>query len=96
MVYALLALLVILQALDVYMTHKHLEDGGREGNPFARKMFEKFGFWPTAVGGKVLTTVPMAVAVYLYPDRWEVIAVLAVVCTFYLYVTLNNFQVVYD
>lgn len=84
MVYALLALLVVLQALDVYMTHKHLEDGGREGNPLA------------AVGGKILTTVPMAVAVYLYPARWEVIAVLAVVCTFYLYVTLNNFQVVYD
>lgn len=48
----LLILFVAIQALDVWTTAVALKRGASEANFLPRRLFERFGFWPVALGIK--------------------------------------------
>lgn len=45
----LLLLFAIIQAADVWTTHRAFALGGEEAMPFGRFLFAKLGFWPAAL-----------------------------------------------
>lgn len=63
----LLVLLVITQAADVISTHYALKVGLVEGNLIPAKLFERFGFWPSAIGMKIfIIAACWAIQTYIY------------------------------
>ena len=84
-------LLVALQVADIATTHYALSNlkGVKEGNPFMRKLFDKFGHERTLIVAKVV----VMVALYFilpYVEQWALWACVAM----YVGVVGNNVMVI--
>lgn len=77
MTWLLIALIAILQTVDVVTTVRGLRLGMEEANPLGRFLFEKFGTVPAAIIGKLLLTIPIVVFAIFYPDWWPIPALYA-------------------
>lgn len=78
MIFALLALLAILQAADVATTAYALSRGFDEANPIVRKLFGRLnGKALVAVSGalKIVGSVPIVLFSLAYPGWWPVAAI---------------------
>lgn len=65
MIYALAALIVILQFADYWLTIKVLKRGGTELNPFMRFLFEGFGANTALIIGKFYVILFVSIGAYL-------------------------------
>jgi hypothetical protein len=81
-----LAVFVLLQIADVWTTHKALQMGKREANPFLARLFEYFNPVKVMVAVKAV-----AVVALWYVAFWPLTAVL---CVLYVWVVGNNLQVI--
>lgn len=72
MIYALLALLAVLQVADLWTTYRFLKLGGREANPIGRWLFDKVG-WPGVIAAKLAVTVGVSAYVLNWPQFWFVL-----------------------
>ena len=77
-----LIVFVLLNAADIYTTHRVLKQGGRELNPVLAKLFEKAD--PIVV---MVTLKLAAVWALWYVDVYWITAL---ACAVYLYVVVNN------
>lgn len=68
MIYVLLALIALLQALDIATTAKALKMGFDEANPLARLLFGWLPMLPAAIAAKLLFTAPIALVCWAMPD----------------------------
>ena len=78
-----LIVFVLLNAADIYTTHRVLKQGGRELNPVLAKLFEKAD--PIVV---MVTLKLAAVWALWYVDVYWITAL---TCAVYLYVVVNNY-----
>jgi hypothetical protein len=78
-----LIVFVLLNAADIYTTHRVLKQGGRELNPILAKLFEKAD--PIVV---MVTLKLAAVWALWYVDVYWITAL---ACAVYLYVVVNNY-----
>jgi len=78
-----LIVFVLLNAADIYTTHRVLKQGGRELNPVLAKLFEKAD--PLVV---MVTLKVAAVWALWYVDVYWITAL---ACAVYLYVVVNNY-----
>jgi len=94
MEYAIFAIFVILQVLDIYSTVKALGVGGREANPFVKKIMDLIGVLPALVILKVIVIV-LIVASYIYfPLERTILSILiGIVCIGYAYIVYMNFKI---
>jgi hypothetical protein len=78
-----LIVFVLLNAADIYTTHRVLKQGGRELNPVLAKLFEK------ADPIVVMVTLKLAAvwALWYVNVYW----ITALACAVYLYVVVNNY-----
>jgi len=78
-----LIVFVLLNAADIYTTHRVLKQGGRELNPILAKLFEK------ADPIVVMVTLKLAAvwALWYVNVYW----ITALACAVYLYVVVNNY-----
>ena len=78
-----LIVFVLLNAADIYTTHRVLKQGGRELNPVLAKLFEK------ADPFVVMVTLKLAAvwALWYVNVYW----ITALACAVYLYVVVNNY-----
>ena len=78
-----LIVFVLLNAADIYTTHRVLKQGGRELNPVLAKLFEK------ADPLVVMVTLKLAAvwALWYVNVYW----ITALACAVYLYVVVNNY-----
>lgn len=81
-----LVIFILLNVADVWTTLKALEMGKREANPFLAWMFKRFDPLGVMVSTKVL-----AVWLLWYVDLYFITAG---VCALYVWVVLNNWNVI--
>jgi len=81
-----LAIYVALQVADVWTTHKALQMGKREANPFLARLFEYFN--PVKV---MVLVKSFAVALLWVAD---IPIVTAAACALYVAVVINNYKVI--
>lgn len=75
----LLAALAFIQLADLISTAYGFKRGLVEGNPFAAKMFARFGYWPPAIAIKlILLGICWAVQTYII-NGWILSAALCVI-----------------
>ncbi len=76
----------VLQAMDVWTTHKVLSAGGSELNPVMDWLFKRFGVLPSLIVVKVAVVVVFWVYMLDYP------LLVSAVCIFYAFVIANNLK----
>lgn len=81
-----LVIFVVLQVADVWTTHKALQMGKREANPFLARLFEYFN--PVKV---MVLVKAVAVILLWYVGFWFLTAAL---CVMYLWIIDNNLRVI--
>ena len=88
MIEALVAINVLLQLADLWTTKRFMAAGVREGNPFIRKLMEKFGAkWVIVKLAIALTAIFAAAA---HDMAWLLVAIAGA----YVWVVWHNFKVV--
>lgn len=91
-VYILVALLVALQAADIWTTQRTINSGtGEESNPLAKWLFK---FLPQSMWWvpKVAMVGPVCVGALMFPGI-EAALVLGVMCAGYSYVVWQNYRI---
>ena len=90
---SLVALLLLLQALDIHSTHTALVkiNGLQEANPFVKASMDRFG----VIGGLFAIKVPFLVLLYTFGSpSWFMNGVLLVLCAFYIAIVSNNYRLI--
>ena len=91
LLYVLLAIVIIQQALDVWTTKVALGTGrAREANGPLRRLMDKIGIMPTLLGTKTLFGALVALTVQ---DTVVWYVVLGLIIALYTWVLFNNFRV---
>jgi hypothetical protein len=91
LLYVLLAIVIIQQALDVWTTKVALGTGrAREANGPLRRLMDKIGIMPTLLGTKALFGALVALTVQ---DTVVWYVVLGLIIALYTWVLFNNFRV---
>jgi hypothetical protein len=75
----LLAALAFIQLADLISTAYGFQRGLVEGNPFARKLFARFGYWPPAIALKLALLAVCAAAQHFVSNGWILSAILCVI-----------------
>ena len=78
----------ILQVLDIYTTHRCLQEGGTELNPIAAALFKAVGVLPGAIVAKGILCILMWNSLNLANAQ----AWLAILDVIYVAVVVNNFS----
>ena len=84
---ALFVLFVVLQAGDVWTTHKVLAQGGREQNPVANRVMEVAGFIPATL---IFKSAAIAAAYAL--REMGMVDILAGLCALYAWIVVKNYR----
>lgn len=88
LIYPLLALAILLQAADVLLTYKIIQQGGYEKAPVAKWFINKLGVLPGLFVVKSITMGPIILATgYGYMTWWALLAF----CAVYIWVVWHNF-----
>ncbi len=92
-IWILFAVFAILQFLDILTTVKVLDlPGGYESNKLVKAVMDRIGVLPALLLIKSFAVSGIAAAIFFAPDLAMIIS-LAAVCCFYLWVIVNNLNV---
>ena len=92
MVWVLVVILGVLQALDLISTYIAMEMGAKESNPFVNWCIGKMGVIGGLMFPKLISMAVICGSAWLYPHYKPLMVLIGVACVIYGFIVRKNFK----